>query len=46
MYQNRHGNSSVVMETICDEELWIWHLFVGCPGSHHDLNSMHVSALY
>jgi len=33
----------VVMETVCDEDLWIWHLFVGCPGSHIDLNVMHVS---
>ena len=46
MYQNRHGKRSVVMETVCDEDLWIWHLFVGCPGSHNDLNVMHVSPLY
>jgi len=46
MYQNRHGKRSVVRETVCDEDLWIWHLFVGCPGSHNDLNVMHVSPLY
>jgi len=46
MYQNRHGKRSVVMETVCDENLWIWHFFVGCPGSHNDLNVMHVSPLY
>jgi len=33
MYQNRPGKRSVVMETVCDEDLWIWHLFVSCPGS-------------
>jgi len=46
VYQNRHGKRSVVMETVCDEDLWIWHSFVGCPGSHNDLNAMHVSPLY
>jgi len=46
MYKNRRGKRSVVMETVCDEDLWIWHLFVGCPGSHIDLNDMHVSPLY
>jgi len=46
MYQNRHGKHSVVMETVCDENIWIWHLFVGCPGSQNDLNVMHASPLY
>jgi len=46
MYQNRHGKRSVVLETVCAEDLWIWHLFVGCPGSHNDLNVTHVSPLY
>jgi len=46
MYQNRHGKRSVVMETVCDKNFWIRHLFVGCPGSHNDLNVMHVSPLY
>jgi len=36
----------VVTETVCDEDLWIWHLFMGCPGSYNDLNVMHVSPLY
>ena len=46
MYHNRNGKRTVVMETVCDEELWIWHLFVGCPGSQNDLNAMHASPLY
>jgi len=25
MYQNRHGKHSVVMETVCNEDLWILH---------------------
>jgi len=46
MYQNLHGKRYVVMKTVCDEHLWIWHLFVGCPGSHNDLNVLHVSPLH
>ena len=46
MYQNRHGKRSVVTETVCDEDLWILQLFVGCPGSHNDLNVMLVFPLY
>jgi len=46
MYQSHHGKRDVVMETVCDEDLWNCHLFVGCPGSHKDINCMHVSPLY
>lgn len=46
MYQNRKGRRSVVMDTVCDENLYIWHLFVGCPGSMNDLNVMQQSPLY
>jgi len=35
MYQNRHRERFVVMETVCDEDQWIWHLFVGCPSSQN-----------
>lgn len=46
LYQNRKGRRAVVMETVCDEDLYIWHLFVGCPGSMNDLNVMQQSPLY
>jgi len=46
MYKNRHVKRSVGIETVCDEDLWIWHLFVGCPGSQNDLNVLHASPLY
>ena len=29
MYRNRHGKRFVVMETVCDEDLWIWHILEG-----------------
>jgi len=46
MYQNRNGKSSVVLATIHDQDLWIWSLFVGCHGSHIDLNVIHVIAFH
>lgn len=46
LYQNRKGRRTVVMETVCDEDLYIWHLLVGCPGSMNDLNVMQQSPLY
>ncbi|KAK1866663.1 hypothetical protein I4F81_009179 [Pyropia yezoensis] len=45
-FQNRKGRRSIVMETVCDEDLYIWHLFVGCPGSTNDINVMQQSPLY
>lgn len=37
-YQGYKKRRSVVMETVCDEDLYIWHFIVGPPGSHNDLN--------
>eukprot|EP00170_Pyropia_yezoensis_P003628 contig_15191_g3638 len=45
-FQNRKGRRSVVMETVCDGDLYIWHLFVGCPGSMNDNNVLQQSPLY
>jgi len=46
IYQNRNIKRSVVMETVFDEDLWIWHLFVSYPGSQNDLNVLHALPLY
>jgi len=45
-YQTRKGSRGIVVEAVCDEDLWIWHLFVGAPGSLNDINVMHQSPLY
>jgi len=37
-YKDRNGKVSVVIETVCDQDLYIWHLFVGCPGAYNDKN--------
>jgi len=31
---------------LCDDDLWVWHLFVGAPGSLNDINVMQQSPLY
>jgi len=45
-YQSLKGKRGIVIEAVCDEDLWIWHLFVGAPGSLNDMNVMHQSPLY
>lgn len=34
------------METVRNEDLYIWHFFVGCPGSMNDINMLQKSLLY
>jgi len=45
-YQSRKGSRGVVVEAVCDEDLWIWHLFVLAPGSLNDINVLNQSPLY
>jgi len=45
MYQSRKGKRGIVIEAVCDEDLWVWHLYVGSPGGLNDLNVMHQSPL-
>jgi len=30
-YQSRKGKRGIVVEAVSDEDLWVWHLFVGAP---------------
>ena len=45
-YQGRDGQRSIVIEAICDEDTWIYHIFSGCPGSLNDINVLYESPLY
>jgi len=45
-YQSRMKRRTIVMETVCDENLYIWHIFIGAPGSLNDLNVLRISSLY
>jgi len=44
-YLDRKGKRSIVIETVCDEDLYIWNLFVGCPGAYKDKNVLACSPL-
>jgi len=44
-YKDRNGKISIVIVTVCDEDLYIWHLFVGCPGAYNDTNVLAASPL-
>ena len=43
---SRKKRRAIVLETICDHDLYIHHLFVGAPGSHNDLNVLAQSPLF
>lgn len=45
-YQDRKGRRTVVIETVCDEDLYIWHFFIELPGSHNDLGVLSSSPLF
>jgi len=45
-YQSRKGSRGVVVEAVCDEDLWIWHMFVDAPGSLNGINVLNQSPLY
>jgi len=45
-YQGRNGQRSIVIEAICDEDTWIYHIFAGSPGSLNDINVLYQSPLY
>jgi len=45
-YQSRNGKRGIVVEAVCDEDLWVWHLFVGAPGSLNDISVMQQSQLF
>jgi len=45
-YQSRKGKRGIVVESVCDEDLWFWHLFVGPPGSLNDIHVIQQSPLY
>ena len=44
-YPTGKRGTGCVMEVVCSHDLWIWHLFVGNPGSVNDLNILERSPL-
>ena len=44
-YQDRNGKRSIVAEAVCSQDLWIWHCYIGIPGSNNDVNIVDRSPL-
>ncbi|CAM6089268.1 unnamed protein product [Calypogeia fissa] len=44
-YRDKEGNNSVILEAIATKNLWIWHAFIGIPGSNNDINVVDRSPL-
>lgn len=46
VYQEYKKKCSIFIETVCDEDLFIWHLLNGTPGSNNDVNVLRQSPLF
>lgn len=46
LYHSHKKARSIIIEAACDEDLWIWHWFVGSPGSYNDVNVLNESPLF
>jgi hypothetical protein len=44
-YKGKENKPSIVLEAVCDYNLWFWHSFFGSGGSFNDLNVLDVSNL-
>jgi len=44
-YHDRQGKLSSVVESICDEDTYTWHFFIGAPGSYNDMSVLACSPL-
>ncbi|XP_021999554.2 uncharacterized protein LOC110896627 [Helianthus annuus] len=41
-----HGHPTIILEAIVSQDLWIWHVFFGVPGSLNDLNVIYQSKFF
>jgi Plant transposon protein len=37
-YSGKEGVPTVTLETIADQNLWLWYVFFGVPGAANDIN--------
>jgi len=44
-YKGKEGRPSIVLEAVCDYNLWFWNAFYGCPGTFNDINILRMSNL-
>ncbi|GKB31709.1 zinc finger, CCHC-type containing protein [Tanacetum coccineum] len=41
-----HKYPTLMLETVADHKLWIWHAYFGVPGANNDLNVLYGSPLF
>ena len=41
-----HKEPTLVLEAVADQDLWIWHMFFGMPGSNNDINILQRSDVF
>lgn len=44
-YQGKEGKKTIVLEAVCDADLYIWYFFFGQPGSLNDINIINKSSI-
>ena len=44
-YQGKEKRPSIVLESMCDYNMWLWHAHYGFPGTFNDLNILQQSML-
>ncbi|CAI8602056.1 unnamed protein product [Vicia faba] len=40
------GTTTVILEAVTTYDLWIWHVFFGCPGTLNDINVLDRSPVF
>lgn len=46
MYKSQKRLCSMVLETVADQDLWIWHAFFDMAGSHNNINVLQCSNVF
>ncbi|KAL9673095.1 hypothetical protein QQ045_029348 [Rhodiola kirilowii] len=45
-YSGRKGRPTIILEAVASYDTWIWHSFIGVPGSQNDINVLHQSDVF
>ncbi|GKG21906.1 reverse transcriptase domain-containing protein, partial [Tanacetum coccineum] len=44
--RSTHKYSTLMLEAVADQKLWIWHAYFGVPVANNDLNVLYGSPLF
>ncbi|KAL9680401.1 hypothetical protein QQ045_018280 [Rhodiola kirilowii] len=45
-YSDRKGCPTIILEALASYDTWIWHSFIGVPGTQNDINVLHQSDIF